>query len=187
MDEAMSEERLAACRDLPQIIRRHTWTAAEDAADAIRDLTAEVDRLRTGPAVKFDLRTQLEALARDVQDTTHGEMFISFPDSDAVPMAKFLEDLLSSLELQNPKAGLAEHMRHQPTGVYRLFWHSGGCSVAAVGMLDDGSRWYAPANWTSSGADGVASADWSPVKSAELIESHQGSRRKRPRKVAPNV
>lgn len=45
MAEPMSEERLAQCRNLPQLIRRHTWTAAEDAADAIRDLTAEVERL----------------------------------------------------------------------------------------------------------------------------------------------
>lgn len=43
-------ERLAEYRDLPQIIRRHTWTATEDAADAIRDLMAEVDRLNTQAA-----------------------------------------------------------------------------------------------------------------------------------------
>lgn len=46
MAEPMSNERLATCRDLPQIIRRQTWNAAEDAADAIRDLAAEVDGLR---------------------------------------------------------------------------------------------------------------------------------------------
>ena len=103
-------------------------------------------------------------------------------------LALLVDAVMDALESgPQPEPDLAEWMQHQPTGVYRLFWHRGGCSVAAVGMLSDGSRWYAPANWTSSDADGVASADWSPVKSAELIESYQGSRRKRPRKGAPNV
>jgi hypothetical protein len=82
------------------------------------------------------------------------------------------------------EADLGEQMRHRELGVYRLFWHSGGCSVAAVGMLHDGSRWYAPANWTPDDLGGVVSTDWSRVKSAELVESYQASRRKRPRKDA---
>ena len=36
-----------------------------------------------------------------------------------------------------------------PHGLYRIFWHSGGSSVAAVGSLYDGTRWVAPTNWTS--------------------------------------
>lgn len=55
-------------------------------------------------------------------------------------------------------------------GAYRLFWHSGGSSVAAVGMLDDGTRWYAPANWTNREPGAVVSTDWSLVKHADLIE-----------------
>lgn len=72
MAEPMSDERLATCRDLPQIIRRHTWNAAAfgAAADAICDLTAEVERLRALEAqetpwrslVEADLRTENAAL-----------------------------------------------------------------------------------------------------------------------------
>lgn len=42
----LSDDRLAALADLPAVIRRNAWTAAEEAADAIRDLTREVERLR---------------------------------------------------------------------------------------------------------------------------------------------
>lgn len=86
-----------------------------------------------------------------------------------------------------PEPNLGEQMRRRPTGVYRLFWYSGGCSVSAVGQAYDGARWYAPANWTSKDLRAVVSTDWSPVKSAELIESYQGSRRKRPRKGASDA
>lgn len=64
-----------------------------------------------------------------------------------------------------------EQMRLGKLGVYRLFWHSGGSSVAAVGMLDDGTRWYAPSNWTNREPGAVVSTDWSLVKQADLIES----------------
>lgn len=46
MTKPLSAKREKQIRDLPATIRRHAWTAAEDAADAIRDLTAELDRLR---------------------------------------------------------------------------------------------------------------------------------------------
>jgi hypothetical protein len=113
------------------------------------------------------------------------EGFTNNDDLIDAELDDIVDALLPLFDVESqPEPDLAEQMRHRPTGVYRLFWHRGGCSVAAVGMLSDGSRWYAPANWTSPDAGGVASADWSPVKSAELIESFQGSRRKRPRKGA---
>ncbi len=36
-----------------------------------------------------------------------------------------------------------------PHGVYRLFWKSGGSSLASVGSMPDGRRWMAPTNWIS--------------------------------------
>src|SRR5437879_3783429 len=42
-------------------------------------------------------------------------------------------------------------------GVYRLFWKSGGSSVATIGNLDNGTRWFAASNWTSEFPSGVAS------------------------------
>lgn len=46
MSKPLSAKRDKQIRALPATIRRHAWTAAEDAADAIRDLVAELDRLR---------------------------------------------------------------------------------------------------------------------------------------------
>jgi hypothetical protein len=35
-----------------------------------------------------------------------------------------------------------------PLGLYRIYWQSGGSSLAAVGNLHCGTRWIAPVNWT---------------------------------------
>jgi hypothetical protein len=39
-------------------------------------------------------------------------------------------------------------------GIYRIFWKSGGSSVASIGMTYSGKRWVAPSNWTN-GSDDV--------------------------------
>lgn len=53
-------------------------------------------------------------------------------------------------------------------GLYKLYWNSGGFSLAAVGMLHDGTKWFAPTNWTAE-LYFVTSTDWRKVKKAELI------------------
>ena len=57
-------------------------------------------------------------------------------------------------------------------GLYRLHWVSGGSSLASVGMLHDGSRWYAAANWSSAEPTGIASSNWDAVEHAELVLRH---------------
>lgn len=42
----LTADREQAIRDLPDLINKHCWSAAIDAGDAIRDLTAELERLR---------------------------------------------------------------------------------------------------------------------------------------------
>jgi hypothetical protein len=37
-----------------------------------------------------------------------------------------------------------------PHGIYKIFWESGGFSLAAIGSLPDGTRWMSPTNWTDS-------------------------------------
>ena len=59
--------------------------------------------------------------------------------------------------------------RELPPGLYRLHWDDGGFSLAAVGILHDGTRWFAPVNWTSATASGVASTRWDTVMRAEPI------------------
>lgn len=54
-------------------------------------------------------------------------------------------------------------------GLYRLYWHSGGSSLASVGQLADGSPWFAPINWTSKTPAGIASTKWEVIERAEAI------------------
>lgn len=49
-------------------------------------------------------------------------------------------------------------------GLYRLYWRSGGESLAAVGTGSDGRFWYQPCNWING-----PSYDWGSVESFELI------------------
>lgn len=58
-----------------------------------------------------------------------------------------------------------------PLGLYFFEWHSGGGSVAAVGMCSNGNRWVAPTNWTFPSS--WTAEDWESVKSARLITTQQ--------------
>jgi hypothetical protein len=62
-----------------------------------------------------------------------------------------------------------QKLRH---GVYRLFWKGGGSSLASVGSLYDGTRWFAPTNWTSQMKEGICSTNWRVVASASLIATN---------------
>lgn len=46
-----------------------------------------------------------------------------------------------------------------PLGLYRIYWDSGGSSLAAVGNSPDGRRWMAPINWVS----GSSTEHWESV------------------------
>lgn len=63
-----------------------------------------------------------------------------------------------------------EDFNDLPHGVYRIFWKTGGQSVASVGSLSDGRRWLAPANWTSDIDSGISTSEyWDEVRSVKLI------------------
>ena len=55
-------------------------------------------------------------------------------------------------------------------GVYVINWKSGGSSVATVGSLHDGTRWFAPCNWTSQSVAGIGSTDWDKVESVTKFD-----------------
>lgn len=60
-----------------------------------------------------------------------------------------------------------------PMGLYVLHWVGGGSSLASVGQLYDGTRWYAPCNWTSATPEGrVTSTDWNMVERAECLRRY---------------
>ncbi|MHA2279531.1 MAG: hypothetical protein ACXAC5_01380 [Promethearchaeota archaeon] len=51
-------------------------------------------------------------------------------------------------------------------GLYRVFWRSGGSSLASVGITADGGRWLAPINWV---APTVDQSHWAEVVRLEHI------------------
>lgn len=55
-------------------------------------------------------------------------------------------------------------------GLYRIYWKSGGVSEAAVGSLYDGTRWFAPTNWTAKTTDGIVSTAWRRVDHTEYAD-----------------
>lgn len=54
-------------------------------------------------------------------------------------------------------------------GLYKIYWKDGGCSLASVGSLHSGKRWFAPCNWTSKDHS-IASSAWNKVKDVERVE-----------------
>lgn len=73
----------------------------------------------------------------------------------------------------NNKDMTKEEVQKLKHGVYRLYWSARTYSLASVGSLHDGSRWFACANWTSETEEGVTGSgdDWNSVLKAVLIES----------------
>jgi len=57
-------------------------------------------------------------------------------------------------------------------GLYRIYWDSGGSSLASVGSKSNGDRWLCPTNWTSEEGRGTdSSTSWDAVKKVTLIAS----------------
>lgn len=75
-----------------------------------------------------------------------------------------------------------------PLGLYRIHWDEGDTSLAAVGQCHDGSRWFAPVNWTCAFPDQptpgswpiarVATTDWDMVVRVEKIAALRSKDRK---------
>lgn len=57
-----------------------------------------------------------------------------------------------------------DEARHFNPGLYRIVWKDKSRhSLAAVGMLHNGERWFAPTNWSSHNGEGIVSTDWELV------------------------
>lgn len=66
-----------------------------------------------------------------------------------------------------------EEVQKLKHGVYKLYWDTGGYSLASVGGLHNGDRWFACSNWTSKDKNGIIGTgeDWNMVIEAKLIKS----------------
>jgi hypothetical protein len=55
-------------------------------------------------------------------------------------------------------------------GLYRIFWKGGGPSLASIGRLHDGTPWFAPTNWVSEFAKGIACTNWRMINFVQLLD-----------------
>lgn len=58
-----------------------------------------------------------------------------------------------------------------PVGLYEITWKSGGASLAAIGQLQDGARWFAPCNWSASDVAFAGCTAWRMVESVKLVKA----------------
>lgn len=61
-------------------------------------------------------------------------------------------------------------MTNLKNGLYRIYWKTGGFSLASIGTLSDGKSWFSPTNWTSKNTKGICSTDWDLVSYVEYID-----------------
>ena len=56
-------------------------------------------------------------------------------------------------------------------GLHRVHWKSGGTSLAAVGQMSDGRKWFAPCNWVGP-SENPEAGFWLEIDHTELLHSH---------------
>lgn len=69
---------------------------------------------------------------------------------------------------QRPAHPLSAWKTGLPLGLHRIYWKSGGTSIAAIGMLSDGRRWIAPCNWVSPSIE-PTSGSWVEIDRTDLL------------------
>ena len=67
---------------------------------------------------------------------------------------------------------LKEVVAPAKNGIYRVFWKSGGSSLAAVGRDESGTPWMAPTNWIGD----LPCSDFSDVKTFSLLSAEDSLR-----------
>lgn len=70
-------------------------------------------------------------------------------------LSQKVKDAWEALVPQEPKHGL-----------YRVYWKSGGTSLAAIGVTYDGGRWLAPINWTK---PSIVFTEWDRIDKLERV------------------
>ena len=64
---------------------------------------------------------------------------------------------------------IEKEVRKLGPGLYRIFWKTGGVSLAAVGVTEDGKLWMAPTNWVTLLDRADYRKTWAMVERVELI------------------
>lgn len=77
-----------------------------------------------------------------------------------------IEPFIKESEVQSISKEQIQQLKH---GLYEIYYVDGGMSLATVGSLHDGGRWFSCANWTAQDEKGVCSTHWELVKEVKLI------------------
>lgn len=64
-----------------------------------------------------------------------------------------------------------EELLKLPHGLYKVYWKSGGKSLASIGSMPNGDRWIAVCNWINGSVLIKDLSEWSAIKKVKLIES----------------
>lgn len=92
------------------------------------------------------LRVTAEEVAQLIHVTKGRALHLVFgPDEVTLhPACKWPIPLIA--EWRGAEGGRVD-LRDVDQGLYRVYWKSGGSSLAAIGITSSGGRWIAPTNW----------------------------------------
>jgi len=84
----------------------------------------------------------------DTEDSDRKWRWTHHTDYDAVDIIGYTPKPCAPV-VDQPKDGANLKFNDCPLGLYRVYWESGGSSLAAIGFDSKGDRWIAPTNWLS--------------------------------------
>jgi len=116
-----------------------------------------------GGAVRAMLYSGGKWIATGSVDDEHGD-----PDHTRTVRERLIRDPEWFAPVPTPPHEKASYETGMDPGLYRIRWKSGGNSLAAIGMNEDGTRWIAPTNWVAPNIDPTSDA-WAEIEEAERV------------------
>ena len=126
----------------------------------------------------------LERIQQTLEDALNSDMAMRETDeggeSETInELAQAHKDLTTYINKLKGEQPVKEVVNFDPSnldyGIYKIFWKSGGCSLASVGGTYNGTRWLAPTNWTcGEGKPFEATTDWGGVAGVEVVIANGG-------------
>lgn len=122
-----------------------------------------------------DFANEVSSAAMHLNDSGLGD------DLDKwMPFQVMLADAANRIERLRPATDVRGGQPHPlakfgsptvaPLGLFRVHWKSGGSSLAAIGMMENGDRWIAPTNWIRPGTMPSA-GEWADIERLEPIDA----------------
>lgn len=156
------------------VLRKTTGRKIDEVLTKVKTSTGVIHFRMTTPEspMPIYLRTYLPDEPIQLKIRKDGSIFIGEGMGNCPVLPPYTIDIgfVRAASRLEPKTELspisANKVQSLKFGPHLLYWRIGGVSLALVGGLHDGRRWFAPANWTSKEPDGIASSDWSLIHDA---------------------